>query len=61
MEVFRGQLPGGYSFSTPDEQRAFIKEMVKFGTNSEHIVSSEIENADFESYPTTSPSCCMRS
>ncbi|HZE83767.1 MAG TPA: hypothetical protein VE035_05620, partial [Puia sp.] len=45
----------GYSFGTPDEQRAFIKEMVKFGTNSEHIVSSEIENADFESYPDNKP------
>jgi hypothetical protein len=45
----------GYSLATPEEQRVFIKEMVKFGTNSDHIVSSEVKNAGFESYPDNAP------
>jgi hypothetical protein len=45
----------GFTLSNPEEQRLFIKEMVKFGTNSENIVSSKIENADFESYSDNKP------
>ncbi len=45
----------GFSLRNPEEQRLFIKELVKFGTNSENIVSSKIENADFESYPDNKP------
>ena len=45
----------GYVLSTPEEQHAFLKELVKFGTNSENIVTSSIENADFESYSDNKP------
>ena len=45
----------GYVLSTPEEQHAFLKELVKFGTNSENIVSSSIENSDFESYSDNKP------
>ena len=45
----------GFTLSNPEEQRTFIKELVKFGTNSENIVSSKIENADFESYSDNKP------
>jgi hypothetical protein len=58
------QLYGGYSGSSyradftlasADEQKSILKELVKFGTNSENIVSSEIRNADFESYSDNKP------
>ncbi len=45
----------GMTLSNPDEQRAFLKEMVKFGTNSENIVSSKIDNGDYESYSENKP------
>jgi uncharacterized protein DUF3857 len=58
------QLYGGYTasvyradftFGSQDDQRKLTKDMVRFGTNSENIVSSGIENADFESYPDNKP------
>lgn len=59
------QRYGGYSGSTyradftlasAEDQKAFLKQMVKFGTNnSENTVSSEVKNADFESYSDNKP------
>ena len=45
----------GFTLGNSEEQRQFLKELVKFGTNSENIVSSKIENADFESYGENKP------
>ncbi|WP_430897334.1 MULTISPECIES: DUF3857 domain-containing protein [unclassified Paraflavitalea] len=44
-----------FTFTSAEEQRNILKEMVKFGTKSENIVSSKLENADFESYPDNKP------
>jgi len=45
----------GFMLSNAEEQHQFLKDLVKFGTNSENIVSSKIENADFESYGENKP------
>ncbi|MDR3716703.1 MAG: DUF3857 domain-containing protein [Puia sp.] len=45
----------GFTFSSEDERHRLLKDLVKFGTNSESIVSSEVENADFESYSDNKP------
>ncbi len=50
-----GSYRAAYTLSNPEEQRTFIKNMAKFGTNSENIVSSKIENGDFESYNENKP------
>ena len=44
-----------FNFSSAEDQRLFIKELVKFGTNSENIISSKTENQDFESYSDNKP------
>lgn len=44
-----------FTFSSEEEQRNILKQLVKFGTNSENIVSSKIENKDFESYTDNKP------
>jgi hypothetical protein len=58
------QSYGGYSgsayraeftFGSADDRKAALKSLVKFGTNSENIVTSEIENSDFESYSDNKP------
>jgi len=58
------QLYGGYAGSlyradytlgTAEDQKNMLKELVKFGTNSERIISSEIQNSDFESYSDNKP------
>ncbi|HMK24868.1 MAG TPA: DUF3857 domain-containing protein [Chitinophagaceae bacterium] len=58
------QIYSGYAASTykaiftfsPDETKKLVtKEMIKFGTNSENLVSSKMENADFESYHDNKP------
>jgi hypothetical protein len=45
----------GFTLGNAEEQHQFLKDLVKFGTNSENIVSSKIENADFESYGENKP------
>jgi hypothetical protein len=51
------QIYGGYPstvyksafvFSPAEEQQKILKEMVKFGTNSENIISSSLENKDLD-------------
>jgi hypothetical protein len=58
------QSYGGYSASyyraslslgDAEQQRQILKSIVRFGTNSENIVSSKIDNADFESYSKNAP------
>lgn len=58
------QLYSGYSasiyrssfnFTTKEQQREFLKSLVKYNTNSEHILSSKVENEDFDSYTTNKP------
>jgi hypothetical protein len=58
------QSYGGYSavgyraafvLANNEEQRLFLKEIVKFGTNSENIVSSKIENGDLENFNDNKP------
>jgi hypothetical protein len=45
----------GFVLANAEQQHTFLKEIVKFGTNSENIVSSKIENADFESFNDNKP------
>jgi len=49
--VFRAS----FNFSSEEEQRYLLKQLVKFGTNSENIVSSKIDNKDYESYSENKP------
>ncbi|HVU56362.1 MAG TPA: DUF3857 domain-containing protein [Puia sp.] len=58
------QSYGGYSaayyrasisLGDAEQQRQVLKSIVRFGTNSENIVSSKIDNADFESYSKNAP------
>ncbi len=44
-----------FTFSSPEEQRLVIKEMIKFGTKSENVVSSKLENQQFENYHENKP------
>jgi hypothetical protein len=62
--VHISQIYSGYAASTykaiftfsPDETKKLVtKEMIKFGTNSENLVSSKMENQDFESYHDNKP------
>ncbi len=45
----------GFVLANNEEQHLFLKEIVKFGTNSENIVSSKIENGDLESLNDNKP------
>jgi len=58
------QIYSGYSAATykaifnysPDEyQKKITKEMIRFATKSEYVVSSKLENQDFESYHQNKP------
>ncbi|OQP57085.1 hypothetical protein A3860_10995 [Niastella vici] len=58
------QLYSGYSavyyrtsfnFTSEEKQRLLLKELVKFGTSSEQVVSSKIENKEMESYQDNKP------
>jgi hypothetical protein len=44
-----------FTFSSPENQRLVIKEMIKFGTKSENVVSSKLENQEFENYHENKP------
>lgn len=44
-----------FTFSTEENKKLITKEMIKFGTKSENVVSSKMENHDFESYHTNKP------
>ena len=58
------QIYSGYSaavyrasfiFSSADEKKQMLKDLVKFGTNSENILSSNLENVEFENYSENKP------
>jgi len=44
-----------FSFSTAEQQQQLIKEMAKFGTRSERIISSKIENKEMENIADNKP------
>lgn len=44
-----------FTFASPEDQRLVIKEMIKFGTKSENVVSSKLENQEFENYHENKP------
>jgi hypothetical protein len=44
-----------FSFAPAEDQKAFLKELLKNGTNSEKVMSSKIENKEFESYSENKP------
>lgn len=44
-----------YNFASADEQKSLTKELIKFGTNSENVVSSEILNREIESSASGKP------
>ena len=58
-QSYRGYSAGFYravfNFTSGEQQKTYLKEFVKFGTNSENIVSTKIENQDFESFPDNKP------
>lgn len=58
------QLYNGYSasfyraafnFSSAEDQKNMIKELVRFGTNSENIIESGVQNKEFENYSANKP------
>lgn len=58
------QLYSGYSsvyyrtsfnFNSEEKQKQILKELVKFGTSSEQVISSKIENKEMESYQDNKP------
>ena len=58
-QLYRGYSASFYravfNFASGEEQKKYLKEFVKFGTNSENIVSTKLENQDFESYTDNKP------
>jgi hypothetical protein len=44
-----------FTFSSPEDQKMVIKEMIKLGTKSENVVSSKLENSDLENYHQNKP------
>lgn len=44
-----------FNFAPAEEQKNFMKELVKFGTNSEQILESKVEHKEFESYTENLP------
>jgi len=44
-----------FSFASPEDQRLVIKEMIKFGTKSENVISSKLENQELENYHENKP------
>ena len=44
-----------FNFSSAEQQQEMIKGLVKFATNTERILTSKLENQDFESYSDNKP------
>ena len=44
-----------FTFGSNEDQKAFLKELIKFGTNSEHVVNTKLENTDLESSAENKP------
>jgi hypothetical protein len=45
----------GYNYASAEGKRNFIRELVKFGTNSENIISSELINPELENASSSKP------
>jgi len=58
-QSFGGYDASGYraafTLGSPDQQHELLKDLVRSSTNSERIVSSNIENANFETYSDNKP------
>ena len=58
-QIFMGYTAAVYrsafNFTSAEQQKTILKEMVKFGTNSETILSSKLENTDFDTYSKNKP------
>lgn len=58
-QIFTGYTSAAYrsafNFSSPEDQKNILKEIVKFGTNSETILSSKLENTEFEHFAKNKP------
>ena len=44
-----------FNFTSAEEQKNMIKELVRFGTNSENIIESGVHNKEFENYSANKP------
>lgn len=44
-----------FNYSTEEQQRLLLKEMAKFGTNSERVIFSKIENKEMENFQENKP------
>lgn len=44
-----------FNYNSEENIKLVTKEMIKFGTNSENVISSKVENKDFESYNQNKP------
>ncbi len=44
-----------FSFASAEDQKTFLKQLLKNGTNSEKVMSSKIENKEFETYSDNKP------
>ncbi|MBS1567452.1 MAG: DUF3857 domain-containing protein [Bacteroidetes bacterium] len=58
-ELYSGYLASPYraafTFGSADDQKEIVKSLVKYCTNSEKIISSELQNQDFESFADDKP------
>jgi hypothetical protein len=58
-QIYKGYSASPYraafNFASADEQKEMLKEMVKFGTNSEHILSSNLSNREFDGFNENKP------
>jgi Domain of Unknown Function with PDB structure (DUF3857) len=59
QQIYSGYAASTYkaifTFSSDENKKLITKEMIKFGTKSENVVSSKMENPDFESYHQNKP------
>ena len=44
-----------FNFTSAEEQKNMIKQLVRFGTNSENIIESGVHNKEFENYSVNKP------
>lgn len=58
-QIFTGYTSALYraafNFSSPEDQKTILKDMVKFGTNSETILSSKMDNTSFDEFGKNKP------
>lgn len=52
---FSALYRAAFNFAPVEDQQKFIKEMVKFGTNSEEVLESKVENREFDHFTDNKP------